>query len=147
MPIHDWTRVDAGIFHDFHNAWLTEIRNVLNNGALPEGYYALTEQHAGRIIPDVLALRHCTAQREPTGGVSPSWTSVGRRTAAGPMEADSLGGSPNAASDPRGPACERSSTRRPHRSCLAVEQGPGRPRRRVCCQGHLGDSVSEFMCW
>jgi hypothetical protein len=22
MPIHDWTRVDAGIFHDFHHAWI-----------------------------------------------------------------------------------------------------------------------------
>jgi hypothetical protein len=30
MPVHDWTRVDAGIFHDFHNAWITELRNVLN---------------------------------------------------------------------------------------------------------------------
>lgn len=22
MPIHDWTRVEAGIFHDFHHAWI-----------------------------------------------------------------------------------------------------------------------------
>jgi hypothetical protein len=57
MPVHDWTRVDAGIFHDFHNAWLTEIRNVLNNGVLPRDYYALIEQHAGRYIPDVLTLQ------------------------------------------------------------------------------------------
>jgi hypothetical protein len=21
-PVHDWTRVDAGIFHDFHHAWI-----------------------------------------------------------------------------------------------------------------------------
>src|SRR5438309_561880 len=21
MPIHDWTRVEAGIFHDFHHSW------------------------------------------------------------------------------------------------------------------------------
>jgi hypothetical protein len=65
VPIHDWTRVDAGILHDFHNAWLTEIRNVLNNGTLPEGYYALTEQHAGRIIPDVLRLHVTPARQEP----------------------------------------------------------------------------------
>jgi hypothetical protein len=56
MPVHDWTRVEAGIFHDFHNAWLTEIRNVLNEGVLPQGYYALTEQHVGRFIADVLTL-------------------------------------------------------------------------------------------
>lgn len=22
MPIHDWTRVSAGTFHDFHVAWI-----------------------------------------------------------------------------------------------------------------------------
>ena len=32
MPIHDWSRVDAGIFHDFHQAWTIEIRNALNGG-------------------------------------------------------------------------------------------------------------------
>jgi hypothetical protein len=47
MPAHDWTRVSAGIFHDFHQAWITEIRNRLNDGLLPQGYYALAEQVAG----------------------------------------------------------------------------------------------------
>jgi hypothetical protein len=56
MPIHDWTQVDAGLFHDFHNAWITELRNALNGGLLPPNYYALGEQHAGRMIPDVLTL-------------------------------------------------------------------------------------------
>ncbi len=22
MPIHDWTRVDAGLFHAFHQSWI-----------------------------------------------------------------------------------------------------------------------------
>jgi hypothetical protein len=22
MPIHDWTRVEAGLFHDFHTVWV-----------------------------------------------------------------------------------------------------------------------------
>ena len=57
MPVHDWTQVDAGIFHDFHNAWTIEIRNALNGGLLPHGYYALTEQHTGDYIADVLALQ------------------------------------------------------------------------------------------
>ena len=57
MPIHDWTRVEPGIFHDFHSAWVMELRNALNGGVLPAGYYALTEQHAGKYITDVLTLQ------------------------------------------------------------------------------------------
>lgn len=56
MPAHDWTRVDDGIFHDFHLAWIAEIRRVLNGGLLPEGYYALAEQVASAGNPDILAL-------------------------------------------------------------------------------------------
>ena len=46
MPIHDWTRVAAGIFHDFHHAWIEEIKRVLNQ-QLPLEYYALAEQTTG----------------------------------------------------------------------------------------------------
>ncbi|MDH3599831.1 MAG: DUF4058 family protein [Candidatus Tectomicrobia bacterium] len=60
MPMHDWTRVTAGTFHDMHNAWITELRNALNGGALPEGYYALGEQRSGDIGPDVLTLHEDT---------------------------------------------------------------------------------------
>jgi hypothetical protein len=80
MPLHDWTRVDAGIFHDFHVAWIPEIRKVLNGGLLPEGYYALAEQHAGRAIADVLTLHASADEQQPpparwplppdTGGVA-----------------------------------------------------------------------------
>src|SRR5262249_50381123 len=56
MPVHDWTRLDAEIFHDFHVGWIPEIRKTLNAGLLPEGYYAMAEQHFGRPIADVLAL-------------------------------------------------------------------------------------------
>jgi len=41
MPIHDWSHVDPGIFHDFHQAWTIEIRNALNSGLLPPGYFAM----------------------------------------------------------------------------------------------------------
>jgi hypothetical protein len=34
MPIHDWTRVDAGTFHDFHQAWITHLKETLNDGVL-----------------------------------------------------------------------------------------------------------------
>jgi hypothetical protein len=57
MPIHDWTRVEAGIFHDFHHGWIEELKRVLNTGILPDDYYALAEQHAAGFGPDVLALQ------------------------------------------------------------------------------------------
>jgi hypothetical protein len=65
MPVHDWTRVDAGIFHDFHNVWIGHLRTALNEGLLPPGFYALSEQHAGRSIVDLLALHTSTAPRGP----------------------------------------------------------------------------------
>jgi hypothetical protein len=57
MPIHDWKRVDVGIFHDFHHAWIEEMKRALNRGILPHGYYALAEQHAAGYGPDVLTLQ------------------------------------------------------------------------------------------
>ncbi len=65
MPVRDWTRVEAGIFHDFHVTWIPEIKKTLNGGLLPEGYYALAEQHAGRAIADVLTLHASPADVEP----------------------------------------------------------------------------------
>ena len=56
MPVNDWTRVEAGIFHDFHTVWTGALRTRLNEGILPEGYYALAEQHVGRSVADVLTL-------------------------------------------------------------------------------------------
>jgi hypothetical protein len=72
MPIHDWTSVDANVFHDFHQTWSISIRNALNSGLLPEGYSALVEQHALGMIPDVLALQRRTRSKRPNqphGGV------------------------------------------------------------------------------
>ena len=57
MPIHDWTSVSAGTFHDFHHAWIAELRRTLNAGMLPPDYYALAEQVANQIVPDVLTLQ------------------------------------------------------------------------------------------
>ncbi len=56
MPIHDWSKVNAGTFHHFHNAWNVRLSDALNDGLLPEGFYAMTEQHAGKVIADVLTL-------------------------------------------------------------------------------------------
>lgn len=65
MPVHDWTRVAAGIFHAFHVDWIPEIQKVLNGGLLPPGYYALPEQHAGHSIADVLTLHTSAPPPEP----------------------------------------------------------------------------------
>ncbi|HJT30418.1 MAG TPA: DUF4058 family protein [Pirellulales bacterium] len=75
MPVHDWTRVEAGIFHDFHSAWITELRNTLNGGLLPKNYYALSEQHAGRYVGDLITLHASAATDLPplppaTGGLA-----------------------------------------------------------------------------
>ena len=53
MPIHDWSRVEAGIFRDFHNVWYGNLRSIMNEGVLPKDYYALVEQAAGNILTDV----------------------------------------------------------------------------------------------
>ena len=70
MPLHDWTRVDAGLFHDFHQSWAVEIKNALNGGLLPADYLALVEQHVSGPIPDVLTLRLPPRKRPPAGGVA-----------------------------------------------------------------------------
>lgn len=74
MPIHDWTRVMSGVFHDFHNRWTTHLAETLNAGLLPAEFYALSEQYAGGYQPDVLTLhgylpRH-DAQRQGDSGVA-----------------------------------------------------------------------------
>src|SRR5437762_2483864 len=57
MPVHDWTNVDAGIFHHFHHSWIEEIQRTLNAGLLPSDCYALAEQIAFGLGPDVLTLQ------------------------------------------------------------------------------------------
>jgi hypothetical protein len=56
MPIHDWTRVRANQFHDFHQKWTVSICNALNAGRLPAGYFAMVEQQTGGPEADVITL-------------------------------------------------------------------------------------------
>jgi hypothetical protein len=63
--VHDWTLVDAGIFHAFYLLWISRLNAALNGGLLPSGYYALPEQHAGASIPDILTLHKESADRGP----------------------------------------------------------------------------------
>ena len=67
MPIHDWSRVFDGAFHDLHLAWIAELRSALNGGILPPQYYALAKQVARPMIPDVLTL-------QTTNGSDKEWS-------------------------------------------------------------------------
>ncbi len=72
MPIHDWTRVPAGIYHHFHHAWIEEIARNFNRGLLPPGHYALAEQITGGLGPDVVTLQvpgGLPPAVEPAGGI------------------------------------------------------------------------------
>lgn len=82
MPVHDWSRVKAGFFHDFHNAWITHLKEALNAGLLPDGYYALGEQHAGRVIADVYA-RFSPPSDAGGVAVADAPPQVGRKMVAG----------------------------------------------------------------
>jgi Protein of unknown function (DUF4058) len=60
MPVHDWSKVDAGTFHAFHTLWIGKLMEALNQGVLPPGYYAMAEQVVSveaKRQADVLAFR------------------------------------------------------------------------------------------
>ena len=80
MLTHDWTRVEAGIFHHFHHEWISAISRALNHGLLPPDHYALAEQIAGGYGPDVLTVQGPSSESsvafpdqmesEPRGGIA-----------------------------------------------------------------------------
>lgn len=70
MPIHDWTRVRANRFHDFHQSWTLAIRNALNGGLLPGRYFAMVEQKTGGPEPDVVTLELTPPPGLPPVGVA-----------------------------------------------------------------------------
>jgi hypothetical protein len=72
MPMHDWTRVPAGLFHDFHQSWSIRIKDALNAGRLPKGMDALVEQRSGPFEVDVLAVERRTRPQPSAlnGGVA-----------------------------------------------------------------------------
>src|SRR5579884_1243139 len=65
MPIHDWTRVPSGLFHDFHQSWSIRIKDALNAGRLPPGLSALVEQRAGPREADVRTVERRTLSSAP----------------------------------------------------------------------------------
>ena len=67
MPIHDWTRVPAGLIHHFHQDWTIEIARALNRGLLPAELSALVEQRASTREGDVLAIESQTTENRSEG--------------------------------------------------------------------------------
>jgi hypothetical protein len=87
MPAHDWTRVDAGLFHNFHHRWISALSDALNAGILPPDYFALAEQNIRGPIPDVLTLKLSSEFDEDHGGgfvvaTAPPRTRLVRRSEA-----------------------------------------------------------------
>lgn len=74
MPIHDWKRVPAGVFHGFHQHWTVEIELALNRGILPPPYYAFIEQASSGRFPDVLTFH---GQR-PTAATDGNGSSISK---------------------------------------------------------------------
>ncbi len=56
MPIHNWSRISDGMFHWFHQTWIVAIATWLNEGRLPEGFYAIGKVYANEVEPEVLAV-------------------------------------------------------------------------------------------
>ncbi|MEW4566918.1 DUF4058 family protein [Tautonia sp. JC769] len=82
MPIHDWTRVEPGLFHHFHHSWIEELQRALNARVLPPDYYAMAEQVTGGFGPDVLTLQGA-APGDEHGGPNGSWSALGPNPGAG----------------------------------------------------------------
>ncbi len=70
MPVHDWSRVPSGLFHDFHQSWSIRIKDALNTGRLPNGVAALVEQRAVPKESDVLAWLDKAPDHGSAGGRS-----------------------------------------------------------------------------
>ena len=69
MPLHDWTRVQSGLFHEFHQSWSVRIKDALNGGLLAKDFYALVEQKVDGPEPDVIAVE-LKNRAKPPGGAS-----------------------------------------------------------------------------
>jgi hypothetical protein len=58
VPIHDWSRVDAGIFHDIHQAWTISPIFLESGVYVPaplEATYQTTWEECPEALRDVVA--------------------------------------------------------------------------------------------
>ena len=70
MPLHDWTLARTGGFQALHSSWIIELFRALNDGILPENYYAAPEMYAVGMKPDVLTFQYPSELSPPRGGMA-----------------------------------------------------------------------------
>lgn len=68
MPMHDWSKVTPGTYHNFHLQWIASLAQQLNSGILPPGCFAMAEQVIGGPEPDVVALMLDDIESTESGG-------------------------------------------------------------------------------
>ncbi|MBL8818249.1 MAG: DUF4058 family protein [Planctomyces sp.] len=68
MPMHDWSRVSPGVYHNFYYRWVAWIIDRLNAGLLPTGMLAMAEQIIGGPEPDVVTLQENDITFSADGG-------------------------------------------------------------------------------
>ena len=68
--MHDWTRVDSWVYHDFHTGFIVSLCRGINE-RLPAKYYAMKEQSLNVMIPDVM-----TRERSDSVDDEPSTTTL-----------------------------------------------------------------------
>lgn len=89
MPIHDWSRVPSGLFHEFHQSWSIRIKDALNS-LLPKGFYALVEQKVDGPEPDVIAVEMKKRGQAPPGGASTAIVAPPKAAQTAYVAADAL---------------------------------------------------------
>jgi Protein of unknown function (DUF4058) len=138
MPAHDWTHVDAGLFHDFHQTWSIELKNALNGGILPKGYYALVEQRVGGPEPDMIAVETSRkGKSKPDRGGTTALAEPPRTRLVKPLES---------AAEVYARKANRITVRHPLGTVVAVIEivSPGNKSSRVAVRSFVEDSV-EFL--
>lgn len=79
MPVHDWTRADAGVFHDFHLAWTVHLSRALNE-LPPKETYALMEEQGQK--PPLHLLKETPVPCRPHEVKANEFYRLARRTIA-----------------------------------------------------------------
>lgn len=70
MPMHDWTQVKSGTYHNFHYLWIATLSNRLNAGLMPPEFFAMAEQKVSGDEPGVVTLSAKDMEGRPGGSVT-----------------------------------------------------------------------------
>ncbi|MCU0706091.1 MAG: DUF4058 family protein [Fimbriiglobus sp.] len=68
MPMHDWSRVRSGTYHNFHYRWIAAMMDLLNAGMMPPEFFAMAEQKTSGVEPDVVTLSASDVDAKSIGG-------------------------------------------------------------------------------